>query len=180
VNDRRTRILALAAGAVLLYLVLELAYTALWSAPWEKAKQDLAQADAALFRANRLLADEAKVKEEWRKIHGLLEKRPDNVGNHFVGHLESIYSQLGIKPESSSESSSQQNGDFREYVLPLQFKLTWGSFVDLLAALHNSREFLKPLHLSVSSQYEREERLDVSLRVSTIEYAPLPAKPGAK
>ena len=54
------------------------------------------------------------------------------------------------------------------------------AFVDLLAELHNSREFIKALHLSVVSKYEREERLDVTLRVATIEYAPQPAKTGAK
>jgi hypothetical protein len=46
--------------------------------------------------------------------------------------------------------------------------------------LHNSKEFLKPLKMNVQSQYEKEDVLVVDLRLSTIEYAPVPVKAGAK
>ena len=66
----------------------------------------------------------------------------------------------------------QQQGDFKEYVFETQIKLKWEQLGELLVALHNSREFLKPARVTVGSQYEKEERLDVDLKVSTIEYAP--------
>ena len=178
-NDR-TRILAVVAGAALLWFVGEAAWGAVWSTPKAKLDADLAQADQELARAKGVLGREAQVQEEWRKIRGLLAKRPPNVGTHFVGHLDGVFDRVGITADIASPSSPVQQGDFREYVFETRFKLPWGSFVDLLVELHNSREFLKPLRVNVSSQYEREDRLDVDLKVSTIEYAPQPAKPGAK
>ena len=179
-NDRRTKVLALVAGAVLFWFMAEKAYAVLWSEPWSKVRSEIAAADVELARAKGVLAREAQVQEEWKKIRGLLAKRPENVGTHLVSHLDSIFGRAEVKADISSGSSPQQHGDFREYVFETRFKLSWGSFVDLLAELHNSKEFLKPLRLNVASQYERDERLDVDLKVSTVEYAPLPAKPGAK
>lgn len=180
-NERRTKSLAIAAGAVLLFFLADKGYAAFWSEPWAKAKADIAAADAELARAKGVLAREAQVQEEWRKLRGLLAKRPESVGTHLVSHLDGIFDRSGVKADISSGNSQQLPGaDFREYIFETRFKLPWGSFVDLLVELHNSREFLKPLRLNVSSQYEREDRLDVDLKVSTIEYAPQPAKPGAK
>lgn len=179
-NERRTRILAIAAGAVLLVFLGEKAYAGLWAEPWKKVNDELRAADLELSRATAIVAREPGVREDWRKIEGLLGKRPPNVGTHLVSHLDSMFDRVGTKADISSTSLPQQQGDFREYVFETRFKLPWASFVDLLAELHNSREFLKLLRLNVSSQYEREERLDVDLKVSTIEYAPPPAKAGAK
>ena len=179
-NDQRTRILAIAAGAVLLVFLGEKAYAGLWSDPWEKVNKEIRDADADLARATAVVSRQAAVQEDWKKIRGLMAKRPANVGNHLVGRLESMFDRVGVKADISSTSLPQQQGDFREYVFETRFKLPWGSFVDLLAELHNSREFLKLLRLNVVSQYEREDRLDVDLKVSTIDYAPLPPKSGAK
>lgn len=178
--NRRTRILAVAAGAVLLVFLGDMAYASLWAAPWAKVNKEIRDAELELARATAVVSREAGVQEDWKKIRGLLAKRPANVGNHLVGHLESMFDRVGVKADISSTSLPQQQGDFREYVFETRFKLPWGSFVDLLAELHNSREFLKLLRLNVASQYEREDRLDVDLKVSTIEYAPVPQKPGAK
>jgi hypothetical protein len=69
-----------------------------------------------------------------------------------------------------------QQGDFKEYIFDTKFKLTWAQYVDLLVELHKSTEFLKPIRMTVASQYEKEDRLDVDLEVSTIEYSPAPVK----
>jgi hypothetical protein len=178
--NKRTRILAFAAGGVLLVFLGDKAYGSLWSDPWEKVNKEIRDADLELARAKAVVSREAGVQEDWKKIRGLMAKRPANVGNHLVGHLESMFDRVGVKADISSNSLPQQQGDFREYVFETRFKLAWKPFIDLLAELHNSREFLKLLRLNVVSQYEREDRLDVDLKVSTIEYAPLPPKPGAK
>jgi len=36
------------------------------------------------------------------------------------------------------------------------------------------------LRMNVGSQYEKEDRLDLELKVSTIEYSPAPVKAGVK
>lgn len=180
-NERRTKILAIAAGSVLALFLFEKAWVGLWSEPWKKVNDDLRAAEVELARAKAVASREPGVQEDWKKIRGLLAKRPEgNVGTHLVNHLDSMFERVGTKADISSTSTPQQQGDFREYVFETRFKLSWGSFVDLLRELNNSREFLKLLRLNVSSQYEREEKLDVDLKVSTIDYQPAPAKTGAK
>jgi hypothetical protein len=175
-NEGRTKVLALVAGGAFLLFVGEKAYVSLWSDPWAKVNREIEDAKLELARAKAVVARESEVREDWKKIRGLLDKRPANVGTHLVSHLDSIFDRVGTRADISSTSVQQQQGDFREYVFETRFKLPWGPFVDLLAELHNSREFLKLLRLNVASQYEREDRLDVDLKVSTIEYAPPPAK----
>ena len=51
-------------------------------------------------------------------------------------------------------------------------ELNWSQLVDLLRELHESREFLKPVRLGINSRYDKEGKLDLSLRVSTIAWAP--------
>jgi hypothetical protein len=82
------------------------------------------------------------------------------------------YDIQAVQPQQVKDS------DFREYPVEMKFKLTWGQLVDLLAELHNSKEFLKPLRININSQYEREDRLDLDLKLSTIEHSPVPLKAG--
>ena len=83
--------------------------------------------------------------------------------------------QLCEKVGATFNYVSQQQGrqvDFKEYVVDFKLQLPWEKFVTLLEELHNSREFLKLIRLNIASQYEREDRMDVDLRVSTIEFDP--------
>ena len=178
-NDRRTRTLGILAAAALGLLLVDRGYAAFWAEPSKKLDEELERARLDLDRARTIVAREDAVKEEWRRLRDRLEKRPSDVPNHFVSHLGTIAARVGGRLDITSSPPVQQ-GDFREYPFEMRFKLTWGQFVDLLAELHDSREFLKPLRVHVSSQYEREDRLDLDLRVSTIELAPAPAKAGGK
>ncbi|HVR87776.1 MAG TPA: hypothetical protein VMU54_25840, partial [Planctomycetota bacterium] len=80
----------------------------------------------------------------------------------------------------SENPQPQQQGDFKEYIFDTKFKLTWAQFVDLLVELNNSKEFMKVLRMNIASQYEKEDRLDLELKLSTIEHSPAPAKAGQK
>lgn len=178
-NDRRTRLLAILAATALGLLLVDRAYAALWAEPARKLDEELERARLELIKARTIVAREEAVQEDWRRLRERLERRPADVPNHFVSHLGALAARVGGRLDITSSPPGQQ-GDFREYPFEMRFKLTWGQFVDLLAELHDSREFLKPLRVHVSSQYEREDRLDVDLRVSTIEFAPAPAKSGGK
>ncbi|HYE99361.1 MAG TPA: hypothetical protein VEJ18_10640 [Planctomycetota bacterium] len=178
-NDRRTRTLAILATAALGLLLVDRGYAALWSGPSAKLDEELQKARLELVKARTIVAREEEVKAEWRRLRERMDKRPADVPNHFVSHLGAIAARVGGRLDITPAPPAQQ-GDFREYPFEMRFKLTWGQFVDLLAELHDSREFLKPLRVHVSSQYEREDRLDLDLKVSTIEFAPAPAKAGGK
>jgi hypothetical protein len=177
--NRRTRILALATLAVAGLFVMDQAATALWFEPWEKAKQDLSKVELEIAKARTTLAREAALKKEWASFREKLDHpRTPDVNTHFVSHLGEICDRVGVAFEIAGNPVPQQTGDFKEYVYDTKFKLKWSNFVDLLAELHHSREFVKVIRVSVGSQYEREDRLDVELKLSTIEYSPAPVKPG--
>jgi len=178
--DRRTKVLfgivILAAGG----FVADRIFTSLWWEPWKKTRDEIREVNQALFRANSTLTDEPKVQREWKKVRDLLNKpRKPDVQNNFLEHLGAITDKVGATFDFQG-SQVQRQGDFKEYVVDFKLKLPWEKYVDLLGELHNSRELLKPIRININSQYEKEDRMDVDLRVSTIEYDPVAQKSGAK
>ncbi|HVE42400.1 MAG TPA: hypothetical protein VNM14_21125 [Planctomycetota bacterium] len=179
--DKRTRVLVILAGIVAGAFVLDKAVMALVVTPLQKINEDLAATEGQIRKANTALNTQETVTRNWNKIRDRLDQPhlPD-VHTNFMTHLTEIFDKVGVVFDVSGTPQAVQQGDFKEYIFDTKFKLTWAQFVDLLVELHNSKEFLKPLKLTVSSQYEKEDRLDVDLRLSTIEYAPVPVKAGAK
>jgi hypothetical protein len=179
--DKRTRYLAIitlvAAGA----FVLDKAVSALVIDPLRKINDDLAKTEGEIRKANSVLNSQEMVSKNWNKIRDRLDQpRTPDVHTHFMTHLGDVFEKVGVVFDVSGTPQAQQQGDFKEYIFDTKFKLTWAQFVDLLVELHNSREFLKPLRMNIGSQYEKEDRLDVELKLSTIEYSPAPVKAGAK
>jgi len=179
--DKRTRILviltAIAAGA----FMLDKAVMALVVSPLQKINEDLAATESQIKKANATLNNQATVTRNWDKIRDRLDQpRLPDVHTNFMAHLNEIFDKAGVVSDISGTTQPVQQGDFKEYIFDMKFKLTWAQFVDVLVELHNSKEFLKPLKMNVTSQYEKEDRLDVELRLSTIEYSPAPVKAGAK
>jgi hypothetical protein len=182
--DRRTRVLIVVVIAAAGAFVLDKVFTSLWWDPWKKLSAEIRKTDQDLAAANVILSRRDAIQKEWKTVQGHLAKpRAPDVPNHFFSHLGAMCSRVGVTTDIQGiqgGAGQQQQGDFREYVYDVKFRLTWAQFVDLLLELHNSREFLKPIRIHISSQYEREDRLDLDLKVSTIEYAPAPAKAGTR
>ncbi len=179
--DKRTRVLVILTAIVAGAFVLDKAVMALVVTPLQKINEDLTATEGQIRKANTALNSQETVTRNWNKIRDRLDQPhlPD-VHTNFMTHLTEIFDKVGVVFDVSGTPQAVQQGDFKEYIFDTKFKLTWAQFVDLLVELHNSKEFLKPLKLTVSSQYEKEDRLDVDLRLSTIEYAPVPVKAGAK
>lgn len=180
-RERRTQVLilvtAIAAGA----FVADKAFSYLWWTPWVQVTAEIQKTDLEITKANGTLAREAVVRKDWNRVKARLdEPRFPDVHTSFLSHLGEMFEKAGVAFDVSENPQPAQQGDFREYIFDTRFKLTWAQFVDLLVELHNSREFLKPLRMNIGSQYEKEDRLDLELRLSTIEYSPSSAKAGAK
>jgi len=179
--DKRTRVLAILTVAVALAFVLDKAVNALVLDPLQKIRDDLNATETQIKKANSALNNRDAATRSWTKIRDRLDQpRLPDVHTNFMAHLNEIFDKAGVVSDISGSPQPVQQGDFKEYVFDLKFKLTWPQLVDVLVELHNSREFLKPLRLNIGSQYEKEDRLDVELRLSTIEYSPAPVKAGAK
>ena len=180
-KDRRTKILALVTLSVAGVFVLDKGVSALVLDPWSRITLDITKTEAEIRKANTDLKNEDRVRQHWNKIKDLLdEPRPPDVHTNFLSHLDDLFKKAGVAYDVSENPQVQQQGDFKEYVFETKFKLTWPQFVDLLMELHNSKEFLKPLRITIASQYEKEDRLDVDLKVSTIEHSPAPVRAGLR
>ena len=175
--DKRTRILAIVTLVALGVFLLDKAVNALVFDPLTKINQDLVKTENDIRKANTTLNSQALVMKNWNKIRDRLDQtRLPDVHTYFLTHLGEVFEKGGVQFDVSENPQPQQRGDFKEYIFDTKFKLTWPQFVDLLAELHNSKEFVKILRMNVSSQYEKVDLLDLDLKVSTIDYSPATAK----
>jgi hypothetical protein len=180
-TDQRTKILAIVALTALGLFLLDKAVSAFVTEPWSRISQELTKTEGEIRKANNTLNSEESVRREWAKVRSRLdEPRDPDVHTSFLTHLQDLFEKSGVDVSVSENPQPQQQGDFKEYIFDTKFKLTWAQYVDLLVELNNSRDFLKILRMNVSSQYEKEDRLDLELRISTIEYSPAPVKAGQK
>jgi hypothetical protein len=175
--DKRTRILAIVTVVAAVCFVADKAVTALVLDPLARINQDLVKTEADIKKANTTLNSQDTVTKNWNRVRDRLDvPRIPDAHTHFLTHLGEVFEKVGVPFDVSENPQPVQQGDFKEYIFDTKFKLTWHQFVDLLVELHNSREFLKPIRMNVASQYEKEDRLDVDLKISTIEYSPAPVK----
>jgi len=177
--DKRRRILVIGTLVAACAFVLDKAVSALVFEPLQKIGQDMTKTETEIRKANTVLNTEDAVKRTWNKIRDRLdEPRTPDIHTNFLAHLGDLFEKIRVPYDVNENPQHQQQGDFKEYIFDTKFKLTWPQLVELLVELHNSKEFLKVIKLNISSQYEKEDRLDVELRVSTIEYSPAPVKAG--
>lgn len=171
--DRRSKVLAGIVVAASALLLVDKVFLGPYLEKWRDLSARAEKVDQEVQRYRTILSREGAVREGWAKVQGLLEKpRVPDVQTHFVAHLGEIANTIGVNFDIKGVRELSQ-GDFKEYVFETQFKLKWEQLGELLVALHNSREFLKPARIAVGSQYEKEDRLDVDLKISTIEYRPV-------
>jgi hypothetical protein len=176
--DRRTQILVGVVVAAGLAFAADRFFISAWWGSWQKLTKDIRETDVEIGKAKATLAREDRVSKDWKKLREQLGTRPEDVRTHFMSHLGSLCDKAGVSLDVTGSPQPKQNGD-KEYVYETRFKLTWEQFANLLGSFHNSKEFLKLSRISISSQYEKEERLDLDLKVSTIEYGPVKSS-GAK
>jgi hypothetical protein len=178
--NRRTKVLFAIVIAVAAGFVIDKLVTSLWWEPWKKTRDDIADVDKSLARVIRTMRDEDKVRKEWKEVRNLLDRpRTPDVQNHFLEHLRQICEKVGATLNFTSGQPGRQ-GDFKEYVVDFKLQLTLEKFVSLVEELHNSREFLKLVRLNILSKYDKEDLMDLDLRVSTIEFDPAAQRAGAK
>jgi hypothetical protein len=178
--DRRTRVLAVLVAVVAGAFVLDRAFGALWLRPWNELGEKLRAAEKDRAAAAEVLRRQKTADRAYKDFRAALETgREPDVPTHFVSRMGQICGKVGVQADFSASTGAQQ-GDFREYVYDYKFKLAWAQVVGLLAELQNSKDPVKLIRVNLTSQYEREDRLDLDLKVSTLEYAPVAAKNGGK
>ena len=174
--EKRTRILVGVALAAVLFFIVDGVAGAMWLDPSAELSKKLEAVDAELDRAHGILARSGQIKKEWAEIQNRLDRpRLPDVPNHFHSHLDDLFSAAGLDPDIQA-SPPRQRDDFKEYGYEVRSGLKWPQLVDLLGELHESRQFLKPVRLRIDSRHDKGERLELSLKVSTIAWSPVQKK----
>jgi hypothetical protein len=99
-----------------------------------------------------------------------------------MSSLNALSGTAGLQNLSTKPGQERKIGEkreFAEYSVETSFQAGWESFVRLLLEIRNAKEFVKVQRLAATSKYEKEGRLDIELRVSTIGLAASPASSAA-
>jgi Tfp pilus assembly protein PilO len=178
---RHSKVLAIVLAVAVAGFLGDQLFLSPWLDTMKKRDADIARVQAEIARHKAVLAREKAVRQEWERLSALLtRKREPSIEAHFMTHLGDLCKKAGVSYDRIQNDRVVQQGVFKEYPYQTKFKLSWSELVRLLVALHNSPELLKPARVTITSLYEREPRIDLDLKVSTLEYEPLAAKNGTK
>lgn len=179
-SKRERTILIVVVSVIGLFLV-----DRFWFSPFLEARADiLKQREAEEHRKDEyeaMIRQRSQRQADWRKVEAALKKQKEvetDALNHLVFNMVELTSKSGINLAVNGQGE-QKTGAFREVYVETKFETDWEHLVDLLFAIHKSPELLRTRRIAIRSQYEKQAKLDVDLRVSTIEALPVAAK-GAK
>jgi hypothetical protein len=150
-------------------------YVSPWLAERRKLTTDIKATRDLVTAAEATLAHKAGVMARWKAIDERLGRaRESDARNEFVAGMRVMAELVGLRDwqwKEGRETKTGARGEFTEYAIVTNFKAGWEPFVRLLWELRTWKDFVRVQHLAVTSKYERENRLDVELRLSTIEPA---------
>lgn len=176
-SKRERTILIFALVVAGLYL-LDLVVVGPWLERWDEVNRGIEKKREDLDEAEVLLMHEDAVQKEWRKLKNRLEAE-DRAGTTetLLVHLDEIGRRAGVKEDIAKISPARWDrvGDFDEIGLEMLLETDIDGLRNLLVEMHNSNEFLKISRLTVNSQLGqrgKKDKLEVDLKVSTIELAP--------
>ncbi|MBI2933087.1 MAG: hypothetical protein HYY16_15695 [Planctomycetes bacterium] len=169
----RRRILAWSVAAIAAVWLIDRIFFTPWYEEMKRLRGEIEKARQQRAIAQATIQTRKSSVDEWKVLHERLARVPGSEArNDFVSGLEALSGLAGLQNWATKVGREQKIGDFIEYSVEGSFYATWEAFVRLLLEIHNWKDFLKVQRLSVTSKYEKENRLEVDLRVSTIEPAP--------
>jgi hypothetical protein len=169
-------------GIATLAVVVAAGVYAFWLSPF------LGNADAIAAKRRELGQQkeryEAKLRQrpqkekEWKALEASLRQQGDDPSLNVISAMIDMTQKLDVNLSVSGQSQ-QKISDFREWAVETRVEAEHGKLVDLLSAIQESKDLLRVRRITVRSQYENEktQRLDVDLRVSTVESLKKGARP---
>jgi len=181
-NEREKKIaavtIALAALGVLYYF---------WYLPWSAKRVKILEARTSLRlqlqRSMTEIAAKPQVERVWKGMDAALKKQDslDDTSLNLISTMITLTEKAGINLAVNGQTSQDVSASaaakgatkasaktFREVILETKFDCKWEQLVDLLAAVSESDDLLRTRRISIRSD-EKNSRLDVELRVTTIE-----------
>ncbi len=151
-------------------------YLSPWLADMKKLGDDLNIMRSKVKVARVVVSQNTAVMAEWNAVRGKLARGNDaDTLQDFLTGIQLMSGHIGLSNWSSKPGREQKIGEkgneFVEYAVETSFQASWKQFVDLLKELKGWKDFVKVQRLAITSKYEKDNRLDVEMRVSTIELA---------
>ncbi len=170
--DRQKLLVWIVLSAVGLWLFDQI-YFGPWSDEMRKLGDETAKMRTQVEMARRTVAARREAAADWKAVEDRIGKgrESDAVVNEFVAGLQNLSGVVGLQNWSTKVGRGQKTGDFAEHAVETSFQAGWEAFVRLLWDLRGWKDFIRVQRFVITSKYEKENRLDVEMRVSTIELA---------
>lgn len=171
--DRQRLLVVVVLSGAGLWLTLQL-FVDPWWGEMKKLRQDVEKARGQIAAMKETIDRGPAWNAKWRKLNERLSReRESDTLSQFVMGVGKLCTDAGVQDLSTKTGREQklgERGEFVEYAVETTFKAGWPAFVELLKAVKKEKEFLRVQRLAVTSK-EKESRVDVEMRVSTIELA---------
>lgn len=170
-SDRR-RLLTIAAALALGGLGLDQFAVSPWLDARAQTRSAIETARTKLDAANAALRDEPNVAAAWKAVTAKLDRvRPEESANQFNIFLQTLVDGQKLEKATLKPAAGVRpltGTAYRIQAVDMTFRCSWEAFVKLLLELNNADAFVRVESLTVTSQYQRGNHLDVTLRVSTL------------
>jgi hypothetical protein len=176
--DTRRKILAAVVILLLGGFVFERFLWDPWTTAMKEAEDDRRLAQRNLSVAKDKARQEPEISKEWKALKDKLGAvKSEEASNRLATFVDQLIRKHDLKKSSLSPETPVPvtgNARFREHPLAFSFQCSWESFVKLLVDLYSAEEFARIQRLSVQSHYltEKENYLDISMRLSTVSAVP--------
>ncbi len=181
-NPREQKIAIITGALAALFLVYWF-----WYLPWEQKRTELLKRrddlQKQLYDTDRIIGQRKATEAAWKPLDAALKKQSEqeDVSLALIGDMIGLTQSVGMNLSvNNSHANDIANGPvvergktrtpmYREHILETKFDGTYEQFLDLLGKISDADGLLRTRRVTIRSEYEKSPKLDVELRVTSIE-----------
>jgi hypothetical protein len=181
-NEREKKVAIVTGVLVALFIVYWF-----WYLPWEQKRTELLEArrklESQLNDTNRIIGQRKAAEAAWKPLDAALKKQSEqeDVSLALIGDMIGLTQSVGMNLSvNNSHASDIANGPvvergktrtpmYREHILETKFDGSYDQFLELLSKISDADGLLRTRRVTIRSEYEKSPKLDVELRVTSIE-----------
>lgn len=181
-NEREKKIAIITGVLAALFIVYWF-----WYLPWDAKRVALLGArgklEQQLAETNKVIGQRRSAESAWKPLDAALKKQSEqeDVSLALIGDMIGLTQAAGMNLSvNNSHATDIANGPvivrgntrtpmYREHILETKFDGSYDQFLDLLSKISEADGLLRTRRVTIRSEYEKSPKLDVELRVTSIE-----------